>query len=96
MAIGKLDRNCEESEGLSVSIVLGSTLDCPHLVVRPLSVLGGTIHILVDSTSVDHARVDVVGRILFGRFRDPVAPLKVGLEQVRPFLVGNGLFLAVD
>lgn len=96
MAIGKLDRNCERSEDLLVLIVLGPTLDRPHLVVRPLSVLGSTVHVLVDSTSVDHAGVHVVRRILFGRFGNPVASLKVGLQQVRPFLVGHGLFLAVD
>lgn len=79
--VGQLERD----HGSFGSEELGSVVHCDgevgsELVVRPLPVLGGTIHVLVDTSSIHHARVDVKRRVLGRVLGDPVTPLKVGLE----------------
>jgi hypothetical protein len=67
-----------------------------HLVIRPFPVLGSTVDVLVDTSTVDHAGVNVERSVLFRVLGNPVTPLKVGLKKIRPLLVSDALLLAFD
>lgn len=67
-----------------------------YLVIRPFPVLGSTVDILVDTSTVDHAGVDIKRGVLFRVLGNPVTPLKVGLKKISPLLVSDALLLAFD
>lgn len=67
-----------------------------YLVIRPFSVLGSTVNVLVDTSTVDHAGVDVERSVLFRVLGNPVTPLKVCLKEIGPLLVSDALLLTFD
>jgi len=67
-----------------------------YLVIGPLSVFGSTIDILVDTSSIDHAGVDVKLGIFSRIGWDVITPLERSLDQIGPFFVCDQSFLPVD
>jgi hypothetical protein len=67
-----------------------------HLVIRPFPVLGSTVDVLVDTSTVDHAGVNVERSVLFRVLGNPVTPLKVCLKEIGPLLVSDALLLTFD
>jgi hypothetical protein len=67
-----------------------------HLVIRPFPVLGSTVDVLVDTSTVYHAGVDVERGVLFRVLGNPVTPLKVCLKEIGPLLISDALLLTFD